>query len=392
MGLEVGMPIHAVRRMVMGSTLAQQLLAHSRAKRLRRFHPEGLPPPLPHRIVIEPTNACNLACAFCGHKDMVRPIFYLDLSLLERLLDEMVELGIPRTTLHTVGEPTLHPRIADMIAMAKDRGRIVTLSTNGTRLNEKLARDIVRAGPDMLHVSADAADADVLAKLRGGLKLKTLLDGVKRLRRIRDESGPVRDSPWGRVRLPTLVITCVLTPLFTRAVERRFFKTFAPLVDDIVFHTANNHAGYLIDEEAYRREWLPTRFRRWFYNKIRRPCIYPWDTLYLLADGTVSVCRFDFDARIRIGQYPQRSLPELWNSEEMKSLRRAHLFFDFRDWTPCGACSGMMYENRHVHWKITRKLKQRNGMVSSRDCWLPINPMGVKPGSVHAASEPGNTV
>lgn len=358
---------------------------HARAIKLRRTHPEGIAPPLPHRIIIEPTNACNLACAFCGHKDMVRPAAYLDPDLLERMLDEMVALGIPRTTLHTVGEPTLHPRIADMIAMAKARGRIVTMSTNATRLKEKLARDIVLAGPDMLHVSADAADADVLAKLRGGLKLETLVDGVKTLRRIRDESGPIRESPWGRVRLPTLAITCVLTPLFTRDVERRFFETFAPLVDDIVFHTANNHAGYLIDEPLYRRELLPSRIRKWFYRRIRRPCIYPWDTLYLLADGTISVCRFDFDARIRIGRYPDRSIQELWNSEEMNSLRRAHLFFDFRDWTPCEDCTGMMYENRHAHWETTRKLKRRNGMKANRDCWLPINPMGVKAGSIDAA-------
>ncbi|MBI4878624.1 MAG: radical SAM protein [Planctomycetes bacterium] len=380
--------LRRIKRMVWGTTPVQRTVEHLRAVRLRKTHPEGIAPPLPERVVVEPTNACNLSCTYCGNKDMVRPHTYLRMDLFERLLDEMVELGIPRCTLHTIGEPLLHPRIAEMIRMAKDRNRVVTMSTNGTLLREQLARDIVHAGPDMLHVSADAADADVLAQTRCGLKVETLLRGLRTLRRLRDAEGPVRDSPWGRVRLPTPAITCVVTPLFTRDVERRFFETFAPLVDDVVFHFANNHAGYVTNEPALRRELLPNHLRRWFYRRLRRPCFYPWDTLYLLSDGTVSVCRFDFDARVRIGRYQEMSLPELWNSAAMASLRRAHMFFDFRDWTLCQDCSGMLYENRHEHWALTKKLKRRNGMVATRDCWQPINPLGVAPGSTAVAARP----
>lgn len=380
--------IRRIKRMVWGSTPVERLVEHTRAVRLRKTHPEGIVPPLPERIIIEPTNACNLACSYCGNKDMVRPHTFVDVKMVERLLDEMVELGIPRCTLHTIGEPTLHPHIADLIAMAKERKRIVTMSTNGSLLREDLARAIVRAGPDMLHISADAADADVLVQTRRGLKLETLLKGMNTLKRLRDTEGPIRETPWGLVRLPTIAVTCVLTPHFTRDVERRFFETFSPLVDDIVFHFANNHAGYVPNEGSFRRELVPHRLRKWFYKKVRRPCFYPWDTLYLLSDGTVSVCRFDFDARVRIGRYGERSIPELWNSEEMRSLRRAHMNFDFRDWTSCEDCSGMMYENRHEHWVMTKRLKRRNGMVATRDCWQPINPMGVAPGSTAFAGTP----
>ena len=325
-----------------------RIAEHRRAVRLRTTHPEGLVPPLPGRIIIEPTNACNLGCAYCGNKDMVRPHTFLPLDRYEQLLEEMVDLGIPRTTLHTVGEPTLHPHVAQMIRMAKERGRVVTMSTNATLLKEELARALVHAGPDMLHISADAADADVLAKTRDGLKLEVLLEGVRNLRRIRDAEGPVSETPWGRVRLPTLAITCVVTHLFTRDVERRFFETFAPLVDDIVFHTPNNHGGYVHDEPMHRRGLVPRSWRKAFYKRVRRPCPYPWDTLYLLSDLTVSVCRWDFDARIRIGRYGEQSVPELWNSPAMQSLRRAHMAFQFGDWSQCEDCTGNLYEaNRY---------------------------------------------
>lgn len=355
---------------------------HWAAVRLRRTHPEGHVPAVPKRVVVEPTNACNLGCAYCGNKDMLRPRSFIDMGLYERLLGEMVELGIPRITLHTIGEPTLHPRIGEMIRMATDRGRVVTLSTNGTLLHrEELARSIVTAGPHVLNVSADAADKETLAKTRDGLDPEVLLAGLRTVRRIRDAEGPVRESPWGRVRLPTLTMTCVMTPLFTREVERAFFEAYAPLVDDFLFHPPNSHGDYVPDRALEPTSWLPRAWKDKLYRAVRYPCHYPWDALFLLADGTMSVCRFDFDARVRIGRYGPQTIPELWNGDAMRSLRRAHMSFEFRDWTSCEKCTAVWYENRGDHFAVTRKLMKRNQVVPKRDAWMPENPMGTRMGA-----------
>jgi uncharacterized Fe-S cluster-containing radical SAM superfamily protein len=368
---------------------------HLAAVRLRRTHPEGIVPPVPKRVVVEPTNACNLRCAYCGNKDMLRPRTFLDLGLYERLLDEMVELGIPRLTLHTIGEPTLHPRIGEMVAMATERGRVVTLSTNGTLLGRgDLARSLVRGGPDLLNVSADAADAETLAKTRDGLRPEVVLEGLRLLRRLRDEEGPIRDSPWGRVRLPTITLTCVVTDLFTREVERKFFEAYAPLVDDFLFHFPNSHADYVPDRTFDRGGFLPRALRDRLYKAVRYPCYYPWDALFLLSDGTMSVCRFDFDARVRIGRYGPESIQELWHGEAMSSLRRAHMSFDFKDWTTCESCTAVWYENRSEHIAMSRKLMARNGVKFVRDAWLPENPRRIRMASEGArgfegAARPG---
>lgn len=355
---------------------------HWAAVRLRGEHPEGIVPPVPKRIVVEPTNACNLACQYCGNKDMVRPASYLSLELYERLLDEMVELGIPRITLHTIGEPTLHPQIGVMARMAAERDRVAVLSTNGTLLKrEALSRSLVEGGPQLLNISVDAADDDVLAQTRDGLRVADVIEGLKTVRRLRDEIGPVRDSPWGRVRLPTLTMTCVVTPLFTRDVERRFFEAYAPFVDDFLFQFVHNHADYVDDAPFYRRRLLPKSFYDRLYKAIRFPCHYPWDTLYLLADGTVSVCRYDFDARVRIGRYGEKSLLDLWTNDEMRSLRRAHMSFDFKDWSSCEDCSAMWVENRAEHHHLTRKILRRNHIVPARDAWLSENPLKVRMGA-----------
>lgn len=373
--------MQALKSFVRRTTLLERAVAHGRAMRLRRTHPEGLIPPVPKRVIVEPTNACNLACAYCGNKDMLRPATYLPIELFRELVEEMRELGIPRLTLHTIGEPTMHPRVAEMIAIAKEAGRIVNISTNGTLLTEARARALVEAGPDILNVSADAGDPETFAKTRGGADLEQVLEGIRRVRRLRAECGPLRSSPWGEVRLPTLTVTCVITPLFDREVERRFFEAFGPLVDDFNFHFPNNHAEYAHFEPFYHRGILPKRIRDRLYRALRSPCYYPWDSLFLLSDGTMSVCRFDFDARVKVGRYGPQKLMELWHSEAMASLRRAHLSFDFKDWPQCENCSATWYENRAEHEHITKKLKKRNGFVPGRTCWLNENPVGIRMGA-----------
>lgn len=366
-----------VKDFVARHTLLERAVHRVHVLKLRSTHPEGLVPPVPKRVIVEPTNACNLACAYCGNKDMLRPRKNLSLDLYEKLLDEMVVLGIPRLTLHTIGEPTLHPRIAEMVRMATARGRCVSLSTNGTTLgNEKLARELVEAGPDVLNFSADAADEHTLGITRDGLKPEVLLKSMRNVLRLREECGPVRHSAWGPVRLPTLTVTCVVTQHFTREIEREFFRVFGPLVDDFSFHYANNHADYVPNEPMYRQRMLPKPIRDRLYRALRHTCVYPWDALFLLSDGTMSVCRFDFDARVRIGRYGEQTIPELWHGEAMRSLRRAHMSFDFKDWSQCENCTATYYENRHEHFALSTRLKLRNGFVPARTGWLTENPLG----------------
>jgi hypothetical protein len=377
--------VQALKRRIWRTPLLERILSHTRAVRLRGRLPQGRVPAAPKRVIVEPTNACNLACDYCGNKAMLRPATYLPLDLYRQLIDEMVLLGIPRITLHTIGEPTLHPELGEMIALAKEAGRVVNISTNGTLLTEERARALVIAGPDMLNVSADAGDPETFAVTRGGADLEGVLAGMERVRRLRDEIGRVQPSPWGEVRMPTMTVTCVVTALFTREAERRFFETFSPLVDDFYFHYPNNHAGYAHSEPYYHGGLLPRVVRDWLYRALRSPCYYPWDALFLLSDGTMSVCRFDFDARVKVGRFGPQTISELWRSDAMASLRRAHMSFDFREWSQCDNCSAAWYENRAEHVHLSNRYKARNGFVPTRDAWLGENPAGIATGAAAEA-------
>lgn len=364
-----------LRSQLRGSIFLSHTVKHLRTVRLRRTHPYGVIPPTPSRVIVEPTNACNLKCGYCGNKDMARKWTYLPLPVYRQLLAEMQTLGIPRITLHTVGEPTLHPELPQMIRLAKQAGLVVTLSTNGTTLDERRVADLVDAGPDILNISVDAADPVKIERLREGIDAAALYEGMQRLHAYREAHGKRVQSPWGEVALPSLVATCVLNHEWDRAEERAYFAKYGPYVDDVYFHWPNVHAGYVPNEPQRRKSLLSARFQDWLYRKVRYSCPYPWDALFLLSDGSMSVCRFDFDARVTVGKFPDQNLTELWTSQKMMSLRKAHMDFDFRDWSMCENCNATFYENRHEHYLRTQRLKRRNGFVARRDMWLAKDPL-----------------
>ncbi len=163
------------------------------------------------------------------------------------------------------------------------------------------------------------------------------------------------------MRLPSLVATCVITRYWDRAEEQAWFELYGPLMDDASFHRAHSHAGYVPDHPHQRRGVLPPKVRDWIYKKVRCPCPYPWDALFLLSDGTMSVCSSDFDARVDVGRYPESSVRELWEGQKMRSLRKAHMGFDFRDWTTCESCDVTAYGNRLGHHRHSQRIKRRNG-------------------------------
>ena len=88
------------------------------------------------------TYRCNLACSYCFARDL-QPEFPGDLSEqdFDRLLDWMRGAGVPSVAF-IGGEPTLHPRLADMVERTAGAGIAVVLFSNGlfsTELAQRLA-------------------------------------------------------------------------------------------------------------------------------------------------------------------------------------------------------------------------------------------------------------
>lgn len=94
------------------------------------------------RIYLEITNCCNLSCAFCPGTRRARRMLPAEEF---RLLAGKLRPWTDYLYLHVLGEPLLHPQLAEILASAGELGFRVCLVTNGTLLAQRL--DTLLAAP-----------------------------------------------------------------------------------------------------------------------------------------------------------------------------------------------------------------------------------------------------
>jgi MoaA/NifB/PqqE/SkfB family radical SAM enzyme len=120
------------------------------------------------------TYRCNAKCSFCDIWEQPSPL--VELEHVENNLDDLKRLGV-RFIDFTGGEPLLHPRLDEMLTLAKGRGLITTCTTN-TLLYPKRARQL--AGKiDLLHFSIDSSVAAEHDASRGVRCFSHLMESIK---------------------------------------------------------------------------------------------------------------------------------------------------------------------------------------------------------------------
>ena len=100
------------------------------------------------RCYLEITNICNLDCLFCPKTD--RPKRKLSIEEFDALTEKM-RGKVRFLYFHLMGEPFLHPNLPQFITMARNKGFIPVLTTNGTLLSR--AQAVTDARPYKVQVS-----------------------------------------------------------------------------------------------------------------------------------------------------------------------------------------------------------------------------------------------
>jgi hypothetical protein len=128
--------------------------------------------PLPSRLYVEPTSACNLSCyqSCCAPETGIartRQASMLDFDLFHRVIDETGP-SLVRLDFFNYGEAFLHKRAVEMCEYVKARFPHVYLytSTNGLAFTEESLRRLARSGIDEVTFSVDGASQDTYATYR----------------------------------------------------------------------------------------------------------------------------------------------------------------------------------------------------------------------------------
>ncbi|NNK58401.1 MAG: radical SAM protein [Desulfofustis sp.] len=133
---------------------------------LGRFREGGSRPMM---AMLEITNRCNMSCPVC-FTDAYRKGPDLAFEEIERRLDKLLEIAGPIPLQISGGEPTLHPQLGDIIALARSRGfRNIELVTNGIVIStaQDYLDELVCRGLTAVYLQFDGLSEQTYKTIRG---------------------------------------------------------------------------------------------------------------------------------------------------------------------------------------------------------------------------------
>lgn len=130
----------------------------------------------PNIVQIELTNICNLSCKYCYRHLIKQQLGYMKKGVFKKIISDFtspISIG-----LYGTGESMLHPNFFDFVRYARKRHKlsIITLTTNGTLLNESSAQNIIDSHIDKISISLDAATPETYVKIRGKNNFNQILN------------------------------------------------------------------------------------------------------------------------------------------------------------------------------------------------------------------------
>ncbi len=116
-------------------------------------------------LFLEITNACNFKCSWCPDDIMDRRRGFMAKQDAFKVFDEIAEkrsrIGpLYPVKLHQMGEPMLHPDLAEMVAHAESRDVPIELNTNCGLITEEKINALYRAGLTNLILSYQTPDIE----------------------------------------------------------------------------------------------------------------------------------------------------------------------------------------------------------------------------------------
>lgn len=118
-------------------------------------------------VVWNLTRTCNLRCAHCYTDSEARRYpGELTTDQCKAVLDDLAEFKVP-AVLFSGGEPLVREDIFELAGYARSKGLHVVLSTNGTLIDEKLAKTFVELQFAYIGISLDSAIPAIHDEFRG---------------------------------------------------------------------------------------------------------------------------------------------------------------------------------------------------------------------------------
>jgi len=254
----------------------------------------------PLHLDIEVTSSCNLKCPFCATTYSKFNNGYMKWETAKKILDEAGEKGLYACKFNFRGEPLLHKELGRFIKYAKDKGIIdVFFNTNAVFLTEEKAKMLIDSGLDRLTVSFEGFDKTVYERNRVGANFEEVVANVERLRSLRDKLG---------VSKPKIRVQTVLIPELKDRMSN-YVEFWEDRVDQVSYNDMEPSVDAVLQRiKQVKSTWI---------------CPFPYQRMTIMWDGTVTVCKNDYNGKLALGNVNHDSLEKCW-IHSLKTLREQH--------------------------------------------------------------------
>ena len=290
---------------------------------------------VPNTVYLETTSACNLNCVMCAAQrpaiKAVKPCGYMELGLFKLLVDEIVSdlPSVESMYLHKDGEPLLHPDIVEMIDYAASRHPNVTLVTNATLLDERMARAILATPLQHVRFSVDGLTKATFEKIR-------IQQASNEFAHAGTDVG--FDAVMRNLHQFLALRTIVGNTTLTAGIRTTHFK---PTAHEIEGYRAHWLGKVDVVNVAELLSWTGEVGKE--DSSSREPCLSPWLSLVVSWDGKLVPCCTYVDATGQahgtLFDLTTGTLRQALRAEGRKTLMRAHLDNDLAKQAPyCQPC------------------------------------------------------
>jgi len=322
-------------------------------------------------LFVELTNVCNFHCTFCPDEIMERKRGMMSIDEARRIFDMIAEqkgrLGpLYPVKLHQMGEPTLHPRLVDIVAYAESKGIPIELNTNCSMLTPELVDGLYQGGLTNFILSYQTPDEEsfktrkvinkkltfdiYMEKVRMAIERKVALSASTRLEIdvMNTMGSPGIHIVGDGSRASRVLVEWIA---FARSLERKYgLPPRAHNMDAV-------QGGFRFlehEEDTGRYTLLPgvdllwKRLHSWG-NVIQpeevRPavdgyCPAPNEQFVILWDGRVTVCCTDYEGRLAVGDIKQQTIEEIWTGPKWRHMRE-QMWRDVLEHQTCRVCKGV---------------------------------------------------
>ena len=256
----------------------------------------------PLLVDLELSSICNLHCPMCptGTKEYKSKVTkgLMGFELAKKIIDEVVG-KVFALRLSLVGEPTLNPRLLDVIKYAKDKGiKEISFLTNGSKLDMDFFKKLVTAGADWITISIDGLD-EVYNSIRKPLDFKRTLKSLGDIKKFKDQNNLIKPVIKAQGIWPAI-----------RPNPSRYYEVLSVLVDLVAYNP-------LIDYSEHDSEDNIT-------YEDNFACSQLYQRIVVCSDGNIKMCSNDELRNEIIGNAMVQTIYDVWHGDRFNRIREIH--------------------------------------------------------------------